>query len=249
MRVSVIIPVLNSHEVVRRQILHFERMNLPDDVEIIIMDDGSDPPLKFDTDVVTIHQTNETRPWTSSIARNRGAEIAKGRNLIMADVGYIIPKKMIMEVHEFTGQKMQCIREFGVLDENGCFTQDRETLLDYGLLPARYERRGATIPPHPNVYAMNRDIFLELGGYNEGLVLRRQYPQGEDNLWKHVWAKWQKAGKGQVDEYRPTVYMFPRGQFCGDVDYNPHNLFHGLTRKTRTNVFWHRQLRREAKAK
>jgi len=247
--VSIVMPVLNSPEIVRRHILHWGRMNLPDDVEIIIMDDGSDPPLEFDTDVVTIHKTNETRPWTSSIARNRGAKIAKGRNLIMADVGYIIPEKMIMEVREFTGQKMQCIRRFGVLDENGHFTQDRDTLLDYGLLPSRYKRQGVVIPPHPNVYAMNRDIFFKLGGYNEGLVLRREYPQGEDNLWKHVWAKWQRGGNGQVDAYRPTVYMFPRGQFCGDVDYNPHNLFHDLTRKTKTNVFWHRQLRREASAK
>jgi len=245
MTVSIIVPVLNSNEVVRRHILYWSRMNLPADVEIIIMDDGSDPPLECDTDVATIYRTKETRPWTSSIARNRGAQIAAGRNLIMADVGYIIPKKLIMEVREFRGQKMQFQREFGVLDKDGQFTQDREVLLDYGLLPGRYEERGAKIPPHPNVYAMRRDVFWELGGYDEGLVLRRQYPQGEDNLFKRRWWQWVQVGKGQTDEYRPKIYMFPRGQFCGDVDYNPHNLFHNLTRKTRTNVFWKRQLQRE----
>lgn len=249
MRVSIIIPVLNSHEAVRRHILFWERMHLPDDVEILIMDDGSDPPLKFDTNVVTIHQTHETRPWTSSIARNRGAKIARGRNLIMVDVDYIIPEKLIMEVREFTGQKMQFRREFAVLDEEGRFTQDRDVLLDYGLLPARYEERGVAVPPHPNAYAMQRDVFLEIGGYDEGLVLRRQYPQGEDNLFKRRWAQWQRAGKGQVDAYRPMIYMFPVGQFCGDVDYNPHSLFHDLTRKTSANVFWDRQKRREAAAK
>jgi len=218
-------------------------MNLPDDVEIIIMDDGSDPPIEVESDVVTVHQTNETRPWTSSIARNRGAKIAKGRNLIMIDLDYIVPKEVIMEVRDFTGQKMHFKRAFGVLDEDGNFTQDRDALLDYGLLPARYKRRGAGLPPHPNVYAMNRDIFFELGGYNESLVLRRQYPQGEDNLWKHVWQNWVKDGKGEADPHSPMIYMFPCGQFCGDVDYNPHDLFHSLTRKTKTNVFWQRQLR------
>ena len=46
-RLSIIIPVLNSHEIVRRQIEHFKKMNLPDDVELIIVDDGSDPPLEL----------------------------------------------------------------------------------------------------------------------------------------------------------------------------------------------------------
>jgi len=46
-RLSIIIPVLNSHEIVRRQIEHFKKMNLPDDVELIIVDDGSDPPLEI----------------------------------------------------------------------------------------------------------------------------------------------------------------------------------------------------------
>lgn len=245
-RVSCIIPVLNSHETVRRQLLHFQRMELPKDVQLILVDDGSKPPIENTIGLpMTIYRTNDIRPWTSSIARNRGAKIAKGRNLIMADVDYIIPKKLIMEVREFTGQKMQFIREFGVLNEDGQFTQDRDVLLDYGLLPGWLERRGVSIPPHPNVFAMNRDVFFELGGYNEDLVLRRQYPQGEDNLWKRQWATWVKAGKGQVDEYRPTIYMFPVGQFCGDVDADPHGLFHTLTRKTARNVFWQRQKRRQ----
>jgi len=46
-RLSIIIPVLNSHEIVRRQIEHFKKMDLPDDVELIIVDDGSDPPLEL----------------------------------------------------------------------------------------------------------------------------------------------------------------------------------------------------------
>ena len=47
MKLSIIIPVLNSHEIVRRQIEHFKKMDLPDDIELIIVDDGSDPPLEI----------------------------------------------------------------------------------------------------------------------------------------------------------------------------------------------------------
>jgi len=243
MKVSYIIPVLNSHEIVRRQILYWEKMDLPDDVEIIIMDDGSDPPLEFDTQIVTFHPTNEARPWTSSVARNIGARIAKGRNFIMADVDYIFPKDVIMAVRDFTGDKMQFSREFGVLDENGDFTQDKDVLFDYGLTEHRYSRRGVKLPFHPNHFAMNRDVFFELGGYDERLVFSRQYPQGEDNRFKKTWWRAEAEGKVKTHQHQPVIYMFPSGQFCGDVDYNPHGLFHDLTRKTETNVFWQRQLK------
>jgi len=247
MKVSLIIPVLNSHEVLRRHILYWKRMDLPDDVEILIMDDGSDPPLEDPTGTVTIHQTHETRPWTSSIARNRGAELAEGHNLLFVDVDYIVPRSVFMDVRAFNGHRMQFSRQFAILDEFGQFTQKEESLLNYGLLPKRYEERGALLPPHPNMFAMRRDVFFDIGGYDEKLVLRRPYPQGEDNLFKRRWAQYQKAGKGQTSAYRPTIYMFPCGQFCGDVDYNPHNLFHQLSRKTKSNVFYKRQLRKEGK--
>ena len=241
MQVSYIIPVLNSHEIVRRQILWWERMNLPDDVEIIIMDDGSDPPLQFDTDVVTIHQTNDTRPWTWALARNKGARIAKGRNLIMADVDYIIPKDVFMRAREFHGQKIQFSRQFGVLDENGEFTQDKDVLLAYGLDPKAYAKRGTKISFHPNNYVMNKEVFWELGGYREDLV-ESSYPQGEDNAFKKGWDRWVAAGRGKKTDPQSMIYMFPCGQFCCDVDYNPFGLFHDLTRKTRRNTFWKKQL-------
>ena len=41
MKLSIVIPVLNSHEVVRRQCLHFAKMPLPDDVEVVLVDDGA----------------------------------------------------------------------------------------------------------------------------------------------------------------------------------------------------------------
>jgi len=69
--------------------------------------------------------------------------------------------------------------------------------------------------------------------------VEKPYPQGEDRAWKKTRMKWEREGKLDVDwDTRPTLYMFPNGQFCGDVDYNPFNFFHGLTRKTDHN-YWY----------
>lgn len=259
MNVSVIIPFLDSDEIVRRLIKYWGRMTLPNDIEFIIMDDGSEKPLRHPDfgllDLITrlglnleIYETHEYRPWTSSIARNRGAAIAKGRNLFMVDGDYIIPEKALLDARTFTGNKMHMIREFGVLDENGRFSQERDVLLAWGLLPDRYARRGVKIPPHPNAFVMNKEVFLEIGGYDEERVLTRNYPQREDNNFKKRWLQW-REGKSHTDEYRPTIYMYPNGQFCGDVDFNPFGLFHNLSRKTKANDHWRRQRHREERAR
>jgi glycosyltransferase involved in cell wall biosynthesis len=88
MKLSVIVSILNSHEIVRRQILHWEKMDIPDGVEIIYLDDGSYPPLLFETELknFTIHPTEDYRPWTTGFARNTGAKLAKGEFLLMTEM-------------------------------------------------------------------------------------------------------------------------------------------------------------------
>ena len=74
MRLSIVVPVLNSHEGLRRQLLHMERQGLPPDTEFILVDDGSDPPIENTSRLrIKIHRTGDTRPWTWALARNAGA--------------------------------------------------------------------------------------------------------------------------------------------------------------------------------
>jgi len=237
-RLTLIQPFLNSHELVRRQILHFKKMDLPDTVEILFMDDGSDPPLPTPPDPprnFRIHATNDFRPWTSSIARNTGAKLAQGEYLMMVDGDYIIPKHAIEVALEFTGDRLGLRREFGVLDENANFTQDLDMLVKYGLSRERVQERGAKMPPHPNNFIIRKAVFLEMGGYNEKVILSTPYPHREDNLLKTTWLRMVLAGKAvkPPDDMRPMIYMFPNGQFCagGDLDTNPFGLFHHLSRK------------------
>lgn len=238
-KLSLIIPVLNSHEVVRRQLLHFERMGLPADTELILVDDGSDPPIENTSSLpVTIHRTNDKRPWTWALARNAGARIAQGEYLLMFDIDHIVPRFAINFIRNFDGLKVQFVREFGVLDPNGVLTQDRDALAEYGLP----REKGLKIGPLPNNFAMRRDLFWELGGYREDLV-EKPYPQGEDRAFRSVWRTFDPTG-AKVCVHRPRIFMFPNGKYLGDVDADPKGLFHGLTRKTNRN-FWYQQQRQD----
>ena len=239
MRLSIIISVLNSHEIVRRQLLHFKKMDLPDDVEIIFIDDGSNPPLTHDGKLnnFTMYATNDKRPWTVELARNLGARVSDGEYLLMTDIDYIIPRSAIEDALKLKEDKMRFKRQFGILDENGNFTQDFDVLRKYGLLESRIVERGTNISPHPNNFVMRKETFWMLGGYREDLV-DRPYPNKGDTYFKGAWSKAYEAGKVTMCDYRPTIYMFPNGQFCGDVDYNPFGLFHTLTRKTKENHWY-----------
>jgi glycosyltransferase involved in cell wall biosynthesis len=125
MKLSVVIAVYQSHEVVRRQVEHFKKMSLPGDIEFIIVDDGSTPPIVCDgLKNLTVLYTNDKRPWTQGLARNMGAKAAKGEYLLMTDIDHILSKEAIMDSYNFTGDKMIFPRYFGVLLEDGTLSQE-----------------------------------------------------------------------------------------------------------------------------
>ena len=227
MRLSIIVSILDSHEVVRRQILHYKKMDLPDYIEIIFMDDGSDPPLTNQgLKNLTIYPTHDTRSWTWPVARNRGAEIAKSDYLLMADIDYIITKQAINQVLEFSGDRMFFTRQFGVLDENGNLVNDRDVLKSYGL-KNRHFTSSNFYKGHRNNFVIKKSLFNEMGGYSEDIAPYSQI-DGPDSAFKRVWNKFLRAGKAvDYTGYRPTLYMIPNGRFCAFQC----GMFHKLTRE------------------
>lgn len=235
MKLSIVIPVLNSHEIVYRQLLHYQMMDLPDSVEIIFVDDGSEPTLLSvrlpELKNFKIIETHDKRPWTWAIARNKGAIDASGEYLLMADIDYIIPKEAIADALSLKEDRMNFRREFGILDENGVLSQNIDDLKKYGLTEQRIKDRGVKVSAHTNEFVMRKSVFIDIMGmYREDLI-GKPYPQGEDRCFQGVWDR--NISKGVVNrtDYRPLVYMFPNGKFCGDVDYNPFNLFHTTSRR------------------
>ena len=222
MKVSIVFAVLNSHEVVRRQLLYFDKMNLPDDIEIIIVDDGSEPPLEGNIKNLTILQTHDKRPWTQPVARNLGAKAARGEYLICTDIDHIIPRETIDFVYNTDYDIVRFKRYAAILDEDGNISQDMDKLREYG-----YNRDGLRMGPHGNSYAIKRDLFMKFGGSQ----CRCSYPNRDEQKIKRWTHKLKDELKLLNDDNRPSIYMIPNGRFCGDKDYNPFGLFHNLSRE------------------
>jgi glycosyltransferase involved in cell wall biosynthesis len=225
MRVSIIVAILNSHEIFRRQLIHFERMDLPEGVEFIFVDDGSEPALDLGGSQlknVTLFATNNFGTWTQPIARNKGAEIARGEYLICTDIDHIISKELIMAVYNTTYDIVRFKREVGILDENGGFTQDMEEMKRWGFIGEK-----PRISAHGNSYAIRKELFIRFGGSQQ----RTRYPNRDEQKikrWTHLLGD---EIKRIPDDERPTIFMFPNGRFCGEKDFNPFGLFHDLSRK------------------
>ena len=134
---------------------------------------------------------------------------------------------------------MRFNREFAVLDEQGNLTQERAVLEAYGLP----KERDVKFTPHRNQFAIHKDLYKKMGGFREDRI-GLPYPQREDGDFAKVWRGLHESGEIRDfdemygNENRKTLYMFPNGKYCGDVDHNPFNLFHSLSRKTDKNRFY-----------
>jgi glycosyltransferase involved in cell wall biosynthesis len=237
MKCSIIIAVLNSHKVVIRQLRHFKKMNLPRSVEIILVDDGSNPPLNYEgcgLRNLTILYTNDKRPWTQGLARNMGAKQAKGEFLFFTDIDHIITHEAINDVLLYDGDKMVFPRYFGILDRHGNVVSDQKSMLKFGLNPARLRNRGLSCGYHGNTYAIRATIFWMIGGYDHrycesGFHVGGKYMSEERKFnikWAHICNRGLAPG-GEKTGAR--IYHYPTSKFRTDGDNNPYGLFHSLS--------------------
>jgi len=225
MKLSIIFSVYQSYEIVRRQVLHFNKMNLP--FELIIVDDGSDPPIEE-----ARYQTGSKLAWTQGLGRNLGASKAKGEYLFLTDIDHILSKEAIEDALNFNGNRMMFRRQIAILDENGDIKQDKETLKDWG-----YESDKLDASVHGNTFVIHKKIFDELGGYDKKSYSWGYHPatrRGDDVYFN---AKWNRAFRGYVCPYGRNIYIFPIGRFHRDGNLNPFNLFHNLDQKRQEKFY------------
>lgn len=216
-KLSIIISVYQSYEIVRRQLLHFSKIDLP--FELIIVDDGSDPPIEGAS-----YRTGNKLAWTQGLGRNLGASKAKGEYLLMTDIDHIISREAIEDALNFTGNKMIFRRQIAVLDENGDITQDKAILADWG-----YDNPKLDASVHGNTFVLNKAIYEALGGYSLLSCTKGYHPitKGGDDVYFN--AKWNKHYNREDLTVGRDIYMFPIGRFNKTGDLNPKGLFHNLS--------------------
>jgi hypothetical protein len=227
-KLSIVTAILDSHEIVRRQVLHYNRMDLPPDVEIVWVDDGSEPPIEADLRNGRIIRTGNKTPWSEHAARNRGGAEAKADMLFFADIDYILPREAIMRAREFTGDRMDIRRWLGVLDEAGVIRTDEGTLKAWKVRSRWLDR---VIPGHRSQFVMSRKVFNQIGGYREDLA-GTTHPGGggAGNRFHSQWRYLRRLERAVLSDKKVDVLVFPSGQWCRGNDENPSGLFHGLSR-------------------
>jgi glycosyltransferase involved in cell wall biosynthesis len=233
MKLSIILAFYQSYEIVKRQAKYFNAMNLPDDIEFIFVDDGSNPKVeKPELKNLTMVYTDDKRPWTQGLARNAGAKVAKGKYLLFTDIDHILSEEAIMDSYKFKGSKMIFPRYLAVLLEDGTLTQDEKVLEDYGIDMNRLlTKRKLYASYHGNTFCMKKSTFEELGMYDPKHCLYGHHAterKGEDSVLNRRWNHYAVKNGLEIAVGSP-IYIFPIGRYNVNYDLNPKGYFHNLS--------------------
>jgi predicted glycosyltransferase involved in capsule biosynthesis len=218
-RLSLIVSVLESYEAVRRQLLHLGRVLTPD-CELVLVDDGSDPPLRAVCDGVAkpfdfaLHCTRDRRPWTQPRARNVGASLARADKLLFFDIDHIVTADVVATCLGYGGDKLHWVRRPGALDSSGNLVTDPAALAAYGMTDDAPS-------VHANSFLIRRALFEALGGYDERFCGRYG---GDDVDFNARYRRLCERGQARPEEVRGAGYVFP------DPARDARGLFHSLGR-------------------
>lgn len=172
MKVSVVIPTHNRLEKLRETVEKLRSQNFPkEDYEIIVVDDGSNPPVKFEEDftispsVEIVRLEGEER----SVARNKGAKNAQGDLIIFIDDD-IFTQPDFIEKHWQAHQEFSDLLAIGEIllpedSQNTPFGRFRQKLEKDGIPRKRGLIAEKNFCAAGNA-SIKRDLFLKLGGFD-----------------------------------------------------------------------------------
>ncbi|MFW9872373.1 MAG: glycosyltransferase family 2 protein [Candidatus Thorarchaeota archaeon] len=177
-KISIICPVYNSHEIFKKQLyyIHNELIGFDFDVEVIFIDDGSNPPLKnifssalgnFKIDKFRnfkLLEINEKIIWNQPKARNIGAKQASGKYLLFFDIDHMFTKEIIEETISYNGLILKWDRKYGIIDNTYHLNTERKILIENGM-PETWGCQ--SFGNNYNIFAIKKILFDEINGYDE----------------------------------------------------------------------------------
>jgi len=221
MKCTIIYSVLDSQDVLTRQILHLSKI-VPNDWEVVIMDDGSSPALTIPENTglnVRLIKTLNFTPWTQMLARDWAAfRYSSGEYLFMSDIDHILTKEAITSIKNFNGDMMKFPRNYGVLNEKGELVRDAETLVSYGSSLENLNWVGK----HENTFSIKASTFREkLNGYSKYFYGR--YPGDDQDLIDRYASLVQQGIVSEVVD-GAMIHVFP------DPSKDVRKMFHSASR-------------------
>lgn len=126
-------------------------------MSVVVVDDGSprwpagDVPRPAGLPELSIYRVREDIPWHQDGARNLGAHVAPEGWLFLTDMDHLLPPASLERLwHQAT-------------DAATFYTFDRhDAATGRPMLDSAGRHK-----PHPNTYAMQRDLYWQAGGYDE----------------------------------------------------------------------------------
>lgn len=171
-KISVIIPTHNRHQKLQETVQGLRNQTfLPEDYEIIVVDDGSTPPVSFAEDFIVSPEISILRlkGGERSLARNTGAEAARGELLIFVDDDISVNKEFLAahwDIHqEFTD--VLAVGKILLPDEyqNEPFVRFRQKLEKDGIPTKRGLIADENFCAAANT-SISRKLFLDLSGFD-----------------------------------------------------------------------------------
>ena len=172
MKFSIIIPVYNSEKTIEKCIKSVFNQYYPkDNYEVIVVDDGStDNSLDLIKDYSSIKLIRQENRGPAA-ARNLGVKHAKGRYIVFTDSDCIVNKHWLEYIEEGFKNYPKISGLGGeILNGNLSLMGKVSHLIDFGGNVDNKEGFIKTMSiPSANI-SYKRDIFIEIGGFNEKLV-------------------------------------------------------------------------------
>lgn len=145
-RVTLVLPYYQNAVFLEAQAAVWRKY--PDEVSIVVVDDGSPTPATLPIDLsgrVRLFRIEQDVPWNWLAARNIGAHHADDGWLLLTDMDHVVPVETM----------------------RGVMYGQHDPTVVYGF--SRREYTGVKIPPHSASFLMTRQMFWSIGGYDETL--------------------------------------------------------------------------------